>query len=194
MKAFVALLTAWGPLGILVLATLDSAGIPLPAAVDALVIASAIVSPASALLAASAAVVGSFGGCLFLFYVARRGGQAYLDRHASSPGAGRFREWFQTYGLISVFIPCLLPIPLPLKVFVLSAGALQVRPLSFAAVVLAARIPRYFGLAWLGAQMGGLTVGWLKAHAGELLLFALVLGIALYALVRFRVRAVSEAS
>ncbi|MBI3209376.1 MAG: VTT domain-containing protein [Candidatus Solibacter usitatus] len=175
MKQFVTLLTSWGPAGVFLLAVLDSAGIPLPAAVDALVVATAAVHPASAYLSAAMAVAGSLVGCMCLFYVGRKGGQAYLDRVTQSGRNAKLRAWFQTYGLISVFIPALLPIPLPVKIFVLSSGALGVRPLTFLFVILAARIPRYFGLAWLGAQLGENTMGWLKSHIPHL--FGVALGL-----------------
>ncbi len=55
------------------------------------------------------------------------------------------------------------------------AGALGVRPLPFLAVILAARIPRYFGLAWLGYQLGEHSMTWLRAHAWHLAGFALAL-------------------
>lgn len=179
MKAFVQLLTSWGPLGLFFLAILDSAGVPLPAAVDALLVATAAVNPASAYLAAGVAVVGSVIGCMILFLIGRKGGQTYLDRVTQTGRAAKFRAWFQTYGLITVFIPALLPIPLPVKVFVLSAGALGVRPLTLLGVVLAARVPRYFGLAWLGSELGDHTMSWLKAHLLHLFLFAILLGLLL---------------
>ncbi|MCC6342107.1 MAG: VTT domain-containing protein [Bryobacterales bacterium] len=177
-------MTSWGPLGLLVLAILDSAGIPLPAAVDALVVATAALNPPSAYLDAAMAVLGSAIGSMVLFYIGRKGGQAYLDRVAAGGRAHRFREWFQTYGLITVFIPALLPIPMPLKVFVLCAGALGVKPLHYLLVVLAARIPRYFGLAYLGSQLGEHTMGWLKAHVWHLFVLAAALAAALALAVR----------
>lgn len=186
MKRFVALLTSWGPFGIFFLAILDSAGIPLPAAVDALLIATAAVNPAAAVVSAATAVVGSAIGCMILFLIARKGGQAYLDKATTSSRAARFRAWFHTYGLITIFIPCLLPIPLPLKVFVLSAGALGVRPMRFLGVVLAARIPRYFGLAWLGSQLGDDAGTWIKGHVWHLLAFAVALGVILFLAVKLR--------
>lgn len=188
MKQFVDLLTSWGPFGAMLLAALDSAGIPLPAAVDALVTWLAAQGPQRAMLAAALAVAGSCAGCLFLFWVARKGGERYLDKHASSPRAMRFRRWYGQYGLLTVFIPALVPIPLPVKVFVLCAGALGTRPLSFLGVVLAARIPRYFGLAWLGMQLGDQSVPWIKAHVWQLTGFALALFAVLYLVVRLRAR------
>lgn len=184
MKAIVRVLTSWGPLGLFLLAIFDSAGIPLPAAVDALLIATAAVSPAQAYLSAGLAVIGSAIGCMFLFYLARKGGEAYLEKHAVGERAVRFRLWFRTYGLITVFIPCLLPIPMPLKVFVLSSGALGVNPRKFLLTVLAARIPRYFGLAFLGAQLGENSGEWLKQHAWHVAAFAILLAAALVFTVR----------
>jgi membrane protein DedA with SNARE-associated domain len=186
VKTIAGTLQAWGPFGVLLLAALDSAGIPLPGGVDALIVLVAINSPAQAFLTATLAVAGSLAGCMFLFWIARKGGQIYLDKHASSSRAMRFRLWFQQYGLLTVFIPALLPIPLPVKVFVLSAGALGTRPSQFLMVVLAARIPRYFGLAWLGARLGEESMPWLYAHKWHLTAFAVALFAVLYLMVRFR--------
>jgi membrane protein DedA with SNARE-associated domain len=91
------------------------------------------------------------------------------------------RAWFLRYGLLTVFIPAVLPIPLPLKVFVLSAGALGVRPSTFLLVVLAARAPRYLGLAFLGAKLGGNSADYLKQHMWHLLGLAVALFVVLYA-------------
>ena len=188
------LLKSWGPPGALVMAALDSAGVPLPAGVDALLIGIGIASPQAAMLAALLATVGSAAGCLFLFYIARAGGQAYLARETASPRAQRFAAWFRQYGLVTVFIPTLLPVPLPTKVFVISAGALGVAPLSFLLVVLAARVPRYFALAWLGAQLGEDAVPWLKAHALHFGVVAALLFLGLYLLVKWKGRQARDTS
>ncbi len=166
---------SWGPAGVFALAILDSAGIPLPAAVDALLVATAAVNPQVAFLSALVAIVGSVIGSMALYYLARRGGQAYLDRVSASTWIANTREHFQTYGLITVFIPALLPIPLPLKVFVVCAGVFGVSPGAFLATILAARVPRYLGLAWLGTELGHGTMDWLKGHIWEIALFAAAL-------------------
>lgn len=105
---------------------------------------------------------------MLLFYVARRGGQRYLDKHIQSGKGLRFRLWFLRYGLLTVFLPGLSPIPLPMKVFVILAGALGVRTVPFLLVVLAARIPRYAGLAYIGSQLGVHSMAWLRQHAWHL--------------------------
>jgi membrane protein YqaA with SNARE-associated domain len=186
VREIAAALQAWGPFGAFLLAAIDSAGVPLPTGVDALVVASSILSPRTALLTALCATAGSAIGSMVLFYLSRKGGEAYLSRHTMSPRAQRFRNWFLHYGLLTVFIPALLPIPLPLKVFVISAGALGVRPLSFLLVTAAARTPRYFGLAWLGSRLGEESLPWLKEHAWEMMGFAAVLFAILYLMVKWK--------
>jgi len=52
-------------------------------------------------------------------------------------------------------------IPLPLKVFVISAGALRTPFARFLAVILVARVIRFFGEAWLGLQLGRDAQGFL---------------------------------
>jgi membrane protein YqaA with SNARE-associated domain len=171
-----------------VVALLDSAGIPLPTGVDALLIALSAVQPSLAYRAIIVATVGSTIGCLFLFYVARKGGQRYLDKHTQTGKARQLREWFQRYGLVTVFVSVLSPIPIPTKVFVLSAGALGVRPLSFLLAVVAGRIPRYIGLAYLGSQLGTHSTAWLREHVWHLAGIALVLVVALFLLARYATR------
>ncbi len=121
-----------------------------------------------------------------LYYAARKGGVRYLDKHTQTGKGLKFRLWFLRYGLVSVFVPALLPIPpLPTKVFVICAGALGVRAVPFLLVVLAARIPRYAGLAYLGSQLGEHAgAAWLRAHAWQLTAAALVLVAGLFLLIR----------
>jgi len=175
MKSLALTIQSWGPFGAFVLAALDSAGVPLPGGVVALLVANASINPSFAYLAASLAVLGSLLGSMILFYIARKGGEAYLHRHTLSPRTRLFREWFQHHGLVTVFVPALIPFPMPLKVFVLSAGALGVRPLHFALVILAARIPNYYAMAWLGTRLGPDALPWLKAHTLEFTLAGLTL-------------------
>jgi membrane protein YqaA with SNARE-associated domain len=149
--------------------------------VDALVVAVAAIDHSQAYWAAAAAIVGSVGGSLFLFFLARKGGEAYLHRHSLSTRGQHFRAWFLEYGLLTVFVPAFVPvIPMPVKIFILSAGALGVSPLRFMIVLTAARIPRYFFLAWLGTRLGADTWPYLRQHLWEFILLASVLFVILY--------------
>jgi membrane protein YqaA with SNARE-associated domain len=150
------------------------------AGVDALVVLVAVWTPSQAWLGALAAIAGSMLGSITLFFIARKGDEEYLHRHTSRGRGARLRAWFDEYGLITVFVPALVVIPMPLKLFVLSAGAMEVKPIRFSLVLLLARIPRYFFLAWLGTQLGTETLPYLRGHVWELLAFAVVLTAALY--------------
>jgi membrane protein DedA with SNARE-associated domain len=181
-----ALLEAWGLPAVLLIAALDSAGVPLPGSVDALLVALAAVSPHQAWAAAVLATAGSLAGNFVLFQAARKGGEAWLERKTASGRARRFRDWFRRYGLITVFVPALVPVvPLPMKVFVISAGALGVPTRAFLLVVLAARIPRYAAMTWLGAQLGRNSTAWLEAHLPHLAAGAVLLFVALFVAVRY---------
>lgn len=188
MRSLANLLVSWGPLGVLLLAVLDSAGIPLPAGVEALILVVATLDPPRAYTAAGLATVGSLAGNLFLYYLARKGGERFLDKHTSSGRSAKLRGWFQRYGLVTVFVPAILPVPLPLKVFVLCAGGMGVKPGTFALVVTAARVPRYFGLAWLGSKLGNHSSAWLQAHSRQMMLFAVLLFVVLLVAVRLGTR------
>jgi uncharacterized membrane protein YdjX (TVP38/TMEM64 family) len=87
--------------------------------------------------------------------------------------------------LLTIFVPALVVVPLPLKLFVLSAGALGVKPIRFIVILAAARIPRYFFLAWLGTRLGKDTIPYLRHHAWLFLLLAVVLFAILYVVIGF---------
>jgi uncharacterized membrane protein YdjX (TVP38/TMEM64 family) len=131
------------------------------------------------------ALLGSVIGSLGLFLIARKGGEAYLDRYTQTPRGARLRRWFLEYGLLTIFVPALVPIPMPLKIFVLSAGALGISPLIFTLVLIAARIPRYFGLAWLGLQLGQDTLPYLAHHIWQMVGLAVSLFVFLYLLIKY---------
>jgi membrane protein YqaA with SNARE-associated domain len=177
-------LVAYGPYGLLVLSFIDSAGIPIATGMDALLILIAVKAPNQAPLAALMAVAGSLGGNAILYLAAQKGGRRFLAKSQQPGKAHRFRLWFERYGLITIFIPALLPIPMPLKLFVASAGALGTKMRSFLTVIALARLLRFGGDAWLGLVVGESSAGFLKKHSWHFVLAAIGLFLALYLLVR----------
>jgi len=154
--------------------------------VDALVVLLAVANRSQAYGAVAAAVAGSLIGGMILFLIARKGGEEYLHRYTSQGRGARLRAWFMEYGLLTVFIPALVPIPLPLKIFILSAGALEVPPARFLIVFLAGRIPRYVLFAWLGMHLGAETWPYLRSHVWQLVLLSAGLFVVLYFGIRFQ--------
>ena len=181
-------LVAWGPAGILLLSILDSSGVPVAGVFDAFLILIAVERPSAAWLCAALAVAGSTVGNIILFSTAHRGGRRFMNKAAPEGRAAKFREWFMRYGMVTVFVPALMPIPMPLKVFVISAGVVGTSMVEFISVVLVARTLRYFGEAWLGVTLGRESAGFLKAHAWMFAVGAVALFLALYGFILLRGR------
>lgn len=169
-----------------VLAFIESIGIPNPGGTDALLLLVAIARPEAAILCAVLATVGSLLGAAVFYEIIRLGGDKFLLRYTLSGRGQRFRTWVQRYGMVTVFISALLPIPiLPLKVFCAGACAMGVSRTRFMLVLAAGRIPRYAGLAYLGAQLGENTNAWIRGHYWHMGAVAAALFGALYALLRW---------
>jgi uncharacterized membrane protein YdjX (TVP38/TMEM64 family) len=178
-------LLSWGPLGVFLFALIESAGIPNPGGTDVFLLVLTI-AHADPFLCASLAVMGSLIGSAIFFELMRRGGERVLARYVSSGRGARFRIWFLRYGLVTVFIPALLPIPfMPFKAFAACAGALGVSRTRFMLVLGAARFPRYFALAYLGAKLGENSLHWVAAHMWYFVAAAIALSLLLYMLIRF---------
>jgi len=179
-------LVSWGPLGIFLVAAIESAGIPNPGGTDALLLLLAIARPQDAMLCAVLAAVGSLIGSVVFYELTRRGGEKFLAKYTAGSSGKKFREWFARYGLITVFVPALLPIPvLPYKVFAACAGAMGVPRYRFFTALAVARFPRYLALAYLGQQLGENSTAWLRDHVWHLVALAVLIAAALYALIRW---------
>jgi membrane protein DedA with SNARE-associated domain len=195
MKTFLNTLVSWGPAGMFLAALLDGAGLPIPGGVDALIIFLSASLPEDTYWFALVATLGSVIGNFILFLAAQRGGRAFLEKRSRSPRSQRFRRWFDRYGLTTVFVAALVPLPvMPLKIFVLSSGALGSNPLRFVLVFLSARIPRYLGLALLGRAMGNNAIDYLKHHVWHLVGFAVLLFAVLAYLMRYMDKSAATAT
>ena len=77
-------------------------------------------------------------------------------------------------------------IPLPLKAFVICGGTMHMKVPPFLAVIFVARVIRYFGEAYLGAQIGEHSMQFLRDNVWTLAAVAAAFFVLLFALVRFR--------
>jgi membrane protein YqaA with SNARE-associated domain len=177
-------LVALGPWGILLVSFIDSAGIPLTVGLDFLVILLSAKRPGLAPAWVALAVLGSSAGNMVLFFIARKSCERLMKIEAPESQRARFRRWFNRYGLVTVFIPALIPIPMPMKFFVVCSGAVRIGPHYFLLTVLLARILRYGGESYLGVQMGEHSTRYLSDHARELAFIAVALFVGLYLLIR----------
>ena len=184
LSKIVAALITFGPWGVFLLGFIDSLGIPLPATMEALLILVAVKAPQRAYFTALMAVLGSAGGSIGLFLAVRHGRRLFLKGEPSPGKRQRFERWFNRYGMLTVFIPAVTPVlPLPLKVSVVSAGALKTPFSKFLAVLLLARVIRYFGEAYLGILLGEDAQTFLARHVWTILGSAVALAGAAYVVI-----------
>lgn len=181
-----AFLQTYGPWGIFGIALLDSMGVPLPAMTDVVLLGISVDSvhhPSVAYFAAAMATAGSVIGNVILFQAVRHGRNLF-GRKKADPG--KFQSWFQRYGLLSVFVPAVVPfVPLPLKVFVISAGAFRAPFPAFLVVIAVARVIRFFGLAYLAMQLGADARGFLTRNGWTIAGVAIGLAYLLYLAMRW---------
>jgi membrane protein DedA with SNARE-associated domain len=81
---------------------------------------------------------------------------------------------------------------MPMKLFVITAGALGTPLAEFLGVVILARIIRYFGEVWLGVVLGHESSRFLKTHVWQFTASAVGLFAVLYGLMVWRHRAANS--
>jgi membrane protein YqaA with SNARE-associated domain len=149
-----ALLGSLGPWGVFLIAGLDGAGIPLPGAVDAVVVTSVHQHPGRSWLYIILAAGGSALGCLVLYGIGYAGGEVLIAKRMSPAKFEKIRDDFEAHPILTLGLPALLPPPFPLKPFVLAAGAFEMRWTHFLGVMFAGRFVRFGILAALTVLFG----------------------------------------
>ena len=194
LKDLAAWLTALGPFGVFLISLLDSVAVPMPQGVDALVIAQAITAPQTAYWGAALGVAGSALGSLILYFMARRAGRAMLAKKASASGIEKMRRQIDKFGALVLLLPTMVPLPLPMKLFVIAGGVFQMKVGPFLAVIVFARCVRYFGEAFVALRYGEQTTALLKEHVLATAVGAVLLMALLYGANQWSTRRVSQGS
>ena len=172
MKQFVAWLqataiTLGGP-GLFVIGFLDSSFLSFPEVNDLLVMGLVMEHPHRLLYYSTMATLGSAAGCFALYSVAKRGGQAFVEKRFKPKYVEAGRRLFQKYGILVIMVPALLPPPAPFKIFVLLAGVAGLPAWQFLIAVFSARFVRYFGEGLLAVWYGERAIDFLHAHAKQI--------------------------
>ena len=152
-----------GAPGLFLISFLDSSVLTFPVINDLLLIELSIEHPARMPLYALMAAIGSVLGCLLLFFIARKGGEAFFHRRAGQRGHS-IKEWVMRNGFAGMLLAALLPPPTPFKIFVFAAGVFEVRLGSFTSAIALARLARYFGIGYLAIRYGDQAMPYLMAH------------------------------
>src|SRR5438067_11789730 len=104
---------ALGAPGLFLVAFLDSSVLSLPEITDLLVIWMVTHHKARFVLYAASATAGSIAGCLMMYYLGRKGGDALVRKRFSNTSVERALAAFRRHGIMPVPIPPTLPPPCP---------------------------------------------------------------------------------
>jgi membrane protein YqaA with SNARE-associated domain len=128
----------------IVIGALDSSLLSLPEINDYLVVGRCYKYPSAAFYFPLFAATGSVIGCNLLYTIVRRGGQAVLRKRFPLESIKRVERAYERFGFLAIGIPAILPPPLPFKIFVATAGALEYPRWKFLLTVMIARSFRYY--------------------------------------------------
>jgi len=176
-----------GAPGLFLISFLDSSVLTFPVINDLLLIELAVQHPARMPLYAFMAMLGSVLGCVLLFYLAEKGGEALFHKHAGER-AHAIHNWVVNNGFGGILIAALLPPPTPFKVFVVAAGVFEVPIVSFTSAITIARAIRYFGIGYLAIRYGHEALPFLAQHKLEVTVFVVAFVLVSYALSRLILR------
>ena len=128
----------------IIIGALDSSLLSLPEINDYLVVGRCFKYPSAAFFFPLFAATGSVIGCNILYTIIRRGGQAVLRKRFPLESIKRVERAYERFGFLAIGIPAILPPPLPFKIFVATAGALEYPRWKFLLTVMIARSFRYY--------------------------------------------------
>jgi len=178
-QKIVAFAASLGAPGLFLISFLDSSFVPFPIINDALLILFSSRNHARMPLYAFLATSGSVLGCVLLYFIARKSGEAYFHRKAGERGKV-IRHWVEQNGFGGMLIAALLPPPTPFKFFVLAGGVFEVPLWSFTSAITLARLIRYYGIGFLAVRYGDNYKDFISQH-----LLAIAVALALFALVSY---------
>lgn len=183
----VAFASGLGAPGLLLISFLDSSVLTFPVINDLLLIELSIQHPGRMPLYALMAALGSVLGCVLLFFLAKKGGEAFFHRKAG-PRGHAIKDWVVRNGFGGMLVAALLPPPTPFKAFVFAAGVFEVRLLSFTTAIALARLLRYFGIGYLAIRYGADALPYLVEHKLQVTVLVISLVVVSYLISRLVLR------
>ena len=164
----------------IIIGALDSSLLSLPEINDYLVVGRCFRQPHAVYYFPLFAAIGSVVGCNLLYSIVRRGGQAVLRKRFPIASIKRVERAYERFGFFAIAIPAVLPPPLPFKIFVATAGALEYPRWKFLLTVMIARSLRYYVEGILAVFYGRRVLLFLRDNG--LVIVSIVATLALIAL------------
>ena len=175
----------------ILIGALDSSLLSLPEINDYLVVGRCIKQPSAVFYFPMFAALGSVLGCLLLYTIMRRGGQALLRRRFKRENIEKVERAYARYGFLAIAIPALLPPPMPFKIFVATAGTLEYPRWKFLVTVMVSRAFRYYVEGILAVYYGRRVLSFLRDRGLEIVVICgmvAILFVLVYALLKRRRR------
>jgi membrane protein YqaA with SNARE-associated domain len=182
---------ALGAPGLFLISFLDSSVLTFPVINDLLLIELSIQRPLRMPLYALMAMTGSVLGCVLLYFIAKKGGEAFFQRKAGAR-ADAIRAWVEKNGFGGMLVAALLPPPTPFKIFVFAAGVFELPLSSFASAIALARAIRYFGMGYLAVRYGEQAMPFIAQHKLQVAAVVVALVVVSYGLSRLILRDKTE--
>lgn len=154
--ALLAILKPLGIWGIMIVALIDSAAIPMP--LDPMVIEYAVRDHARAVLYCLMAAAGSAIGSLLPYFLGRAGGELFLLKRINRERYEKMRDRFEKQEFLAIMLPAMAPPPFPVKLFEFAAGVFEMKWMW------------YFSAMFLGKFLRFLTVSFLIIFFGKRIL------------------------
>jgi membrane protein YqaA with SNARE-associated domain len=159
-----AMAIALGAPGLFLVAFLDSSFLSLPEIADLLVIWMVTQHKGRLVIYVISATLGSTAGCLLLYSLGRKGGDALVRKRFHSASVDKALAAFRRYGIMAVLIPSILPPPAPFKIFVLLAGVAGIGAWRFATAIIIGRGARYLTEGLLAVWYGERALAFMHAN------------------------------
>jgi membrane protein YqaA with SNARE-associated domain len=178
-----------GGFGLILMGILDSSVIPTPGGQDALTIVLAARERESWLYYAAMATIGSVIGGYLTYRLGRKGGEEALERRLSKKRMESVRRAFERWGFATLFVPAILPPPVPMSPFLLGAGAMNYPVKKYLLALTAGRAIRFTLVAYLASLFGRSLFKLFADHYGKILvglIAAAVLACVVFFFYRFR--------
>lgn len=154
------------PAGVIVLAALDSTlFFSLPFGIDAAVILLSAKLHALAWIVPLLATAGSVAGAWLTFWMGKKMGEKGLDRFVDARRLERIHTKIARSGAIALAALDFIPPPFPFTAFVLAAGALEVKRVTFFVTLVGVRIIRFGVEAALAVYYGRRIIGWMESDS-----------------------------
>jgi len=160
-----ALALGLGAPGLFLIAFLDSSFLSLPEIADLLVVYMVTHHKSRAVLYAASTTLGSITGCLVMYGIGKKGGDALIRKRFATAKVDHAMALFQRHGVLAVLVPSLLPPPAPFKIFVLLAGVAHIDVRKFVLAIGIGRGVRYLALAFLAVEYGDRALAYMHANS-----------------------------